>query len=230
MAIKYKNICQGVFKSRPNRFIANVEINGVPTVCHVKNTGRCKELLSSGAAVYLEKSNNPDRKTAYDLIAVEKGNRLINMDSQVPNHAVAEWIKSGGLLGENPVVKAESTFGNSRFDFYVESKNSDRKAYVEVKGCTLETDGVCMFPDAPTQRGVKHIEELVKCVESGFEAYIVFLVQMKDVKYFTPNYATHKAFGEALKTAQSKGVKVLAFDSIVTPDSIQLNEPVEVRY
>ena len=230
MAIKYKNICQGVFKSRPNRFIANVEINGVPTVCHVKNTGRCKELLSSGAAVYLEKSNNPDRKTAYDLIAVEKGNRLINMDSQVPNHAVAEWIKSGGLLGENPVVKAESTFGNSRFDFYVESKNSDRKAYVEVKGCTLETDGVCMFPDAPTQRGVKHIEELVKCVESGFEAYIVFLVQMKDVKYFTPNYATHNAVGEALKTAQSKGVKVLAFDSIVTPDSIQLNEPVEVRY
>ena len=230
MAIKYKNICQGVFKSRPNRFIANVEINGVPTVCHVKNTGRCKELLSSGAAVYLEKSNNPDRKTAYDLIAVEKGNRLINMDSQVPNHAVAEWIKSGGLLGENPVVKAESTFGNSRFDFYVESKNSDRKAYVEVKGCTLETDGVCMFPDAPTQRGIKHIEELVKCVESGFEAYIVFLVQMKDVKYFTPNYATHKAFGEALKTAQSKGVKVLAFDSIVTPDSIQLNEPVEVRF
>lgn len=230
MAIKYKNICQGVFKSRPNRFIANVEIEGKPIVCHVKNTGRCKELLTPDAVVYLEMSDNKNRKTLCDLIAVEKGNRFINMDSQVPNKAVEEWIKSGGLLGENPKVKPESTFGNSRFDFYVESENSDRKAFVEVKGCTLEIDGVCKFPDAPTERGVKHIQELEKCIASGFEAYIVFLIQMNEVKYFTPNYETHKAFGEALKHAKEKGVTILAFDSIVTPDSIQLNEPVEIRF
>ena len=229
MAIKYKNICQGTFKSRSNRFIANVEMDGKLNTVHVKNTGRCKELLTPDATVYLEKSDNPNRKTAYDLVAVRKGNRLINMDSQIPNRAVEEWIKSGGLLGENPFVKPESTFGKSRFDFYVESKNSDRKAYVEVKGCTLENDGVCMFPDAPTERGVKHILELAECVKSGFEAYIVFLIQMNDVKYFTPNYATHKEFGEALKLAQKNGVTILTFDSIVTPDSIQLNKPVEVR-
>lgn len=229
MSVKYKNICQGVFKSRPNRFIANVDIDGKTTVCHVKNTGRCRELLLPGVTVYLEKSDNANRKTKYDLVAVKKGDRLINMDSQIPNRAVEEWIKSGAFLGKNPVVKPESTFFNSRFDFYVESEKADKKAYVEVKGCTLEKDGVCMFPDAPTQRGVKHIMELIKCVESGFDAYVVFLIQMSNIKYFTPNYKTHKEFGDALKQAQNKGVTILAFDSIVTPDSIQLNNPVEVR-
>lgn len=229
MAVKYKNICQGMFKSRPNRFIANVEIDGELTTVHVKNTGRCKELLTQDATVYLEKSDNPSRKTAYDLVAVQKGKRLINMDSQIPNKAVEEWIRSGGLLGKNPLVKAESAFGKSRFDFYVESENLCRKAYVEVKGCTLENDGVCMFPDAPTERGVKHIKELAECVKSGYEAYIIFLIQMNNVKYFTPNYDTHRAFGEALAEAQKKGVTILAFDSIVTPDSIGLNKPVEIR-
>lgn len=227
--MKYNNIYKGIFKSRPNRFIAHVEIDGKTQVCHVKNTGRCKELLVPDAVVYLEKSDNPNRKTAYDLIAVEKGNRLINMDSQIPNRAVEEWIRAGGLTGENPFVKPESKFGDSRFDFYIESENSDRKIYAEVKGCTLEKCGIAMFPDAPTLRGVKHINELVKCVEAGFEAYIIFLIQMNDVKYFTPNYETHPEFGKALKTAKKKGVTILAFDSIVTPDSIILNEPVEIR-
>lgn len=227
--MKYKNIHKGIFKSRPNRFIANVEIDGKIEVCHVKNTGRCKELLVTDAAVYLEKSDNPNRKTLYDLIAVEKGDRLINMDSQVPNRAVEEWIKAGGLIGEDPYVRPESKFGDSRFDFYVESVTAERKAYVEVKGCTLECDGAAKFPDAPTLRGIKHINELIKCAQNGFEAYIIFLIQMSNINYFTPNYETHPAFGEALKNANKKGVKILAFDSIVTPDSIVLNKPVDIR-
>lgn len=227
--MKYKNIHKGIFKSRPNRFIANVEIDGKIEVCHVKNTGRCKELLVTDAAVYLEKSDNPNRKTLYDLIAVEKGDRLINMDSQVPNRAVEEWIKAGGLIGENPYVRPESKFGDSRFDFYVESVTAERKAYVEVKGCTLECDGAAKFPDAPTLRGIKHINELIKCAQNGFEAYIIFLIQMSNINYFTPNYETHPKFGEALKNANKKGVKILAFDSIVTPDSIILNKPVDIR-
>lgn len=227
--MKYKNIHKGIFKSRPNRFIANVEIDGKIEVCHVKNTGRCKELLVTDAAVYLEKSDNPNRKTLYDLIAVEKGDRLINMDSQVPNRAVEEWIKAGGLIGKNPYVKPESKFGDSRFDFYVESVTAERKAYVEVKGCTLECDGAVKFPDAPTLRGIKHINELIKCAQNGFEAYIIFLIQMSNINYFTPNYETHPEFGEALKNANKKGVKILAFDSIVTPDSIILNKPVDIR-
>lgn len=227
--MKYKNIHKGIFKSRPNRFIANVEIDGKIEVCHVKNTGRCKELLVTDAAVFLEKSDNPNRKTLYDLIAVEKGDRLINMDSQVPNRAVEEWIKAGGLIGENPYVRPESKFGDSRFDFYVESVTAERKAYVEVKGCTLECDGAAKFPDAPTLRGIKHINELIKCAQNGFEAYIIFLIQMSNINYFTPNYETHPEFGEALKNANKKGVKILAFDSIVTPDSIVLNKPVDIR-
>ena len=229
MDVRYQNIYKGNFKSRPNRFIAYVEIDGEIEVCHVKNTGRCKELLIPDATVYLEKSANPDRKTAYDLVAVEKGSRLINMDSQIPNRVVEEWIESGGLMGDNPFIKPESKYGDSRFDFYLQSENAERKAYAEVKGCTLEKDGIAIFPDAPTIRGVKHINELIKCAESGFEAYIIFLIQMKDVKYFMPNYETHLQFGEALKAAQKKGVKILAFDSIVTHDSINLNKPVEIR-
>ncbi|MGN1134229.1 MAG: DNA/RNA nuclease SfsA [Oscillospiraceae bacterium] len=227
--MKYKNIHQGFFKSRPNRFIANVEIDGKLQVCHVKNTGRCRELLTPDAVVYLEKSDNPNRKTAYDLIAVEKGSRLINMDSQVPNKVIEQWLKDGNLLGRNAVVKPESVYKNSRFDFYMESADGNRKAYAEVKGCTLEENGICKFPDAPTLRGLKHIKELIDCKSNGFEAYIIFLIQMSNVKYFTPNYATHRDFGNALKDAESAGVKIIALDSVVTPDSIEAGKPVEIR-
>ena len=225
----YRNIHKGRFISRPNRFIANVEIEGKTQVVHVKNTGRCKELLIPGCVVYLEKSDKPERKTLYDLVAVEKNGRLINMDSQAPNKAVGEWLREKKPFGENMLVTAEKTFGNSRFDFCIKSENSDRTIYLEVKGCTLEENNVVKFPDAPTERGVRHINELVKCVESGFEAYILILVQMEKVKYFTPNYETHPEFGEALKNAQKKGVKILCFDCKVSPESMWVNNPVEIR-
>ena len=229
MAIEYKNIHKGIFKSRPNRFIANAEINGQPVICHVKNTGRCRELLIPDAVIYLEKSDNPNRKTAYDLVAVEKGERLINMDSQIPNKVIEQWLKDSNLLGKSAAVKPESVYENSRFDFYIESADGSRKAYAEVKGCTLENNGVCMFPDAPTQRGLKHINELISCKSKGFEAYIIFLIQMNNVKYFTPNYATHEDFGNALKAAKKAGVNIIALDSIVTPTSIEAGYPVEIR-
>lgn len=226
--MRYKNIHKGVFISRPNRFIANVEIEGREEVCHVKNTGRCKELLTDHARVWLEKSDNPNRKTAYDLVAVQKGQRLINMDSQAPNKAVGEWLREQKPLGDLEVYP-EKTYGGSRFDFYLQSNKTDRKAFLEVKGCTLERDGVVLFPDAPTERGVKHIKELAECVSKGFEAYILILVQMSDVKYFTPNYETHKEFGEALKEARQKGVQILCYDCNVTPETMTVGKPVEVR-
>lgn len=227
--MKYKNIHKGKFLSRPNRFIAIVEIDGKQEICHVKNTGRCKELLVSGCTVYLEKSDNPKRKTAYDLVAVEKGERLINMDSQAPNKAVAEWLEKVNPFGDNMEVFPEKTFGNSRFDFCLKSKNTDRTIYLEVKGCTLENEGIVKFPDAPTERGVKHIEELINCVEFGFKAAILILVQMEKVKYFTPNYDTHPQFGQALKKAKENGVALLCYDCKVTPESMILNAPVEIR-
>ena len=227
--MNYKNIHSGKFISRPNRFIANVEIDGQVQVCHVKNTGRCKELLVPGCRVYLEKSDNPNRKTLYDLVAVEKGKRLINMDSQAPNKAVGEWLNSVCPFGKDMSAFAEKTFGNSRFDFCIKSNKTDRTIFLEVKGCTLENDGVVLFPDAPTERGVKHINELCRCVELGYEAVILILVQMSDVRYFTPNYETHPQFGEALKKAKEKGVTILCYDSIVTPESINVGKPVEIR-
>lgn len=225
--MRYTNIHKGTFISRPNRFIANVMIDGREEVCHVKNTGRCRELLVEGCTVWLEHSDSESRKTAFDLVAVEKGHRLINMDSQAPNKAVVEWLREKKPFGEGFCVYPERKYGNSRFDFYIESQ--DRKIFMEVKGCTLEKDGVVLFPDAPTLRGVKHIRELSRCLDEGYEAYIMILVQMSDVKYFTPNYDAHPEFGEALEKAAQKGVKVLCYDCDVTPDSMTVGKPVEVK-
>ena len=174
--MKYKNIKEGIFLSRPNRFIAHVEIDGAEQICHVKNTGRCRELLIPGTKVILEHTPCETRKTEYDLIAVYKGEKLINIDSQAPNKVVGEWIKESSYFGTPQLVKAECTFGNSRFDFYVESGN--RKIFIEVKGVTLEKDGVVLFPDAPTVRGVKHLKELEMALDDGYEAYIIFVIQM----------------------------------------------------
>lgn len=225
--MRYTNIHKGTFISRPNRFIANVMIDGREEVCHVKNTGRCRELLVEGCTVWLEHSNSESRKTAFDLVTVEKGHRLINMDSQAPNKAVVEWLREKKPFGDGFCVYPERKYGNSRFDFYMESQN--RKIFMEVKGCTLEKDGVVLFPDAPTLRGVKHIRELSRCLDEGYEAYIMILVQMSDVKYFTPNYDTHPEFGETLEKAAQKGVKILCYDCDVTPDSMTVGKPVEVK-
>lgn len=225
--MRYTNIHKGTFISRPNRFIANVMIDGREEVCHVKNTGRCRELLVEGCTVWLEHSDSELRKTAFDLVAVEKGHRFINMDSQAPNKAVVEWLREKKPFGEGFCVYPERKYGNSRFDFYMESQ--DRKIFMEVKGCTLEKDGVVLFPDAPTLRGVKHIRELSRCLDEGYEAYIMILVQMSDVKYFTPNYDTHHEFGEALEKAAQKGVKILCYDCDVTPDSMTVGKPVDVK-
>lgn len=224
--MRYKKILEGTFLSRPNRFIAQVMIQGKEETCHVKNTGRCKELLVPGARVFVEESDNPNRKTKYDLIAVYKGNILINMDSQIPNAVVQEWLEKGGLFSNISLVKREVTFGDSRFDLYVEYE--DKKVFIEVKGVTLEQEGVARFPDAPTLRGVKHVEELKKCLEEGYEAYIIFVIQMKGIRQFEPNWNTHAQFGEALVRAKEAGVNVLAYDCLVTPDSIVLEQEIKV--
>lgn len=228
--MKYSNIVKGKFLSRPNRFIAKVLIDGNEHTAHVKNTGRCKEFLIKGATVYLEKSQNPARKTAYDLIAVEKktenGNILINMDSQIPNAVALEWLKKGNLFEEGTQFKSEVFYKNSRFDIYAE--NESAKAFIEIKGVTLEKDGVAMFPDAPTVRGVKHINELIHAKQNGFDAYIIFIIQMKGVTCFMPNYETHKEFGETLKKALNSGVKIICLDCNVTPTSISADNFVEI--
>ena len=224
--MRYENVEVGIFIKRPNRFIAHVEIQGKEEICHVKNTGRCRELLIPGTTVFVNRSSNPARKTKYDLIGVKKGERLINMDSQAPNQAVEEWLLQGRLFGEKAVVKRETAYGNSRFDFYIEA--GDRKIFMEVKGVTLEEKGVVRFPDAPTERGVKHIQELCQCIKDGYEAYIMFVIQMENVKYFEPNDATHPEFGQALRQAEKKGVKILAYDCIVRKDLINLSKPVRV--
>ena len=222
--MKYENIIAGRFISRPNRFIAYVEINGKEEVCHVKNTGRCKELLIPGAKVFLVESRNPARKTKYDLVAVYKGNKLINMDSQAPNKVFYEWAEK--YFGSNASIRPETKYKNSRFDCYIEVES--RRIFVEVKGVTLEIDGVAKFPDAPTERGIKHIEELVDAYHEGYEAYIFFVVQMKGIKYFTPNYGTHRAFGEALKKAKNAGVNVICVDCNVTPDTLEIDQFIKV--
>ena len=226
--MKYNEITKGIFVDRPNRFIANVIIDDKPYVCHVKNTGRCRELLVKGCTVYLEKSGNPQRKTPYDIVAVQKGSRLINMDSQAPNKAVKEWLEDKLPFGKGMKVFPEKTFGKSRFDFLLESSRG-KKLYLEVKGCTLETDGVVKFPDAPTQRGVKHIHELIECRKNGFDAALLILVQMDNVKYFTPNYETDPEFGEAVKQAKKAGVRLMCYDCAVTPDSMTVGKPVKIR-
>ena len=206
----YDNIVKGKFISRPNRFIANVEIMGKKEVVHVKNTGRCKELLTAGATVFCEKSNNPNRKTQYDLISVYKGERLINMDSQAPNKVFYEYLQSGKCYKDLTYIKGEYTYGDSRIDFYCESEKE--KFLIEVKGVTLENDGVVMFPDAPTLRGIKHIDELIKAKKNGYRTAVAFVIQMDNIKYFTPNKATHKDFADALKRAEKAGVEILCLD------------------
>lgn len=230
--MRYGQIVQGRFLGRPNRFIAMVEINGRVEKCHVKNTGRCGELLLPGAEVWLEKSANTNRKTAYDLITVRKGRELVNMDSQAPNKVVMEWLQGGkGLFSGITYIKPECRYGNSRIDFYVEAMQGEacRKIFIEAKGVTLEEDGVARFPDAPTERGIKHLLELERAVKEGYEGIALFVIQMKGVHRFEPNDRTHPQFGEALRQAQKSGVKVLAYDCHVAADEILLSQPVEVR-
>lgn len=223
----YDNIFEAVFLDRPNRFIAHVLLDGEKQVCHVKNTGRCRELLIPGAAVYVQKAANPARKTAYDLIAVWKGGRLINMDAAAPNRVFGEWLRAGGLGFVPELIRPECVHGDSRFDFYFE--HGGKRAFAEVKGVTLEEDGIVRFPDAPTERGVKHLRGLARCVEEGFEAYAVFIIQMKGVKFFEPNRATHPEFAQALCQAARAGVKLIALDCYVTKDSLTAGERVEIR-
>ena len=225
--MRYGKVVSGRFLSRPNRFIAYVEIDGKEEVCHVKNTGRCRELLVEGATVYLEVSDNPSRKTKYDLIAVEKGSLLINMDSQAPNKVVGEWIQEQEPFGKVKLLKPECKYGNSRFDFYLETATD--KMFIEVKGVTLEEEGIVRFPDAPTERGIKHLEELVACTKAGYKAAVIFVVQMEGMRHFEPNYKTHPAFGEALKRAQTEGVEVLAYECCVTPDSLAITKAIPVQ-
>ena len=225
--MKYLNIEQACFKERPNRFIAYVETAHGREICHVKNTVRCKELLREDAVVYVQRNDNPARKTKLDLIGVEKPPYLINMDSQAPNAAVKEWLQAGNLFSQHAKIFSEKTYGESRFDFYIE--DGERRAFMEVKGVTLEEDGICRFPDAPTERGVKHIKELIRCMEDGYEAYILFVIQMSPVKYLEPNDVTHKAFGDALREASKAGVHVLARDCKIAIDSMEIMNEVEVR-
>ena len=225
--MKYENTKRAVFLDRPNRFIAHVDLNGQTETVHVKNTGRCKELLIPGIEVILEESVNPARKTKYDLICVNKSGRWINMDSQVPNKAAAEWIRAGRLFPEEVTLKTEKVYGNSRFDIYVESPC--RKAFIEVKGVTLEENDIARFPDAPTQRGVKHVEELIRCQEDGYEAYLLFVIQMKGIREFEPNWSTHPQFGEVLQKAQNAGVHLLAYDCLIREDYIEIQDPVPIR-
>lgn len=230
--MKYANVVPGRFLCRPNRFIAHVEVGGQQVVAHVKNTGRCRELLVPGCTVYLAPAADPARKTKYDLIAVEKqrGNApalLINMDSQAPNAAAEEWLRTGALFSGDAVIRREVRHGASRFDFYVE--DGGRRAFLEVKGVTLEDNGAVLFPDAPTERGIKHIQELTACLEQGYEAYILFVVQLKGARLFRPNDMTHPAFGAALRAARAAGVHILAMDCRVTPGSMVLDAPVPVE-
>ena len=230
--MKYNRIVSGTFLQRPNRFIAHVLINGKEEICHVKNTGRCHELLVPKCTVYCSVSDNPQRKTKYDLIAVEKivkgRTLLVNMDSQAPNAAAKEWLASGASpFGNISYLKPEYKYGNSRFDFYLEC--GKRKIFLEVKGVTLEDNGIVLFPDAPTERGVKHVRELIQCHAEGFETYVLFVVQMERALYFTPNRKTHPQFADALCEAQNAGVQLLAYTCKVTPDKIRIDKPIEIR-
>ena len=224
--MRYGKMVSGRFLARPNRFIAHIEIGGQVEICHVKNTGRCRELLPVGAQVWCQEADDPKRKTKYDLIAVQKGERIINMDSQAPNTAAKEWLLGGGL-GEIQDLRPETVHGDSRFDFSFTLDG--RKCFLEVKGVTLEDDGVCAFPDAPTQRGAKHLRGLQQAAQEGYGAFVLFVIQMADVACLHPNDATDPAFGKALREAAQAGVKILAMDCTVTPDSMVLRKPVEVK-
>lgn len=223
--MKYASMIPGIFLARPNRFVAHVEIDGLTEVVHVKNTGRCRELLRVGAQVWCQKSDNPSRKTKYDLITVKKGSRLINMDSQAPNLAAKEWLAAGGL-GKLENLRTETKHGDSRFDFSF--LKDGKQSFLEVKGVTLENDGVCAFPDAPTERGAKHLRGLTEAAKEGFGAYVLFVIQMADVKQLFPNDATDPEFGKALREAAANGVEVLAVDCDITVDEMQIRDFVPV--
>ena len=224
--MKYGKMVPGRFLARPNRFIAHVQIGGKPEICHVKNTGRCRELLPEGAEVWCQVAEDPKRKTKFDLITVRKGDRLINMDSQAPNAAAKEWLLGGGL-GKIENLRAETVHGDSRFDFSFTLDG--KRCFLEVKGVTLENDGVCAFPDAPTERGVKHLKGLTQAAQAGYGAYVLFVVQMSDVKYLRPNDKTDPAFAAALREAAENGVNVLAMDCAVTEDEMHIRLPVLVK-
>ena len=224
--MRYANMVSGIFRKRPNRFIAYVEIDGRERVVHVKNTGRCRELLVPGVTVWCQKADNPARKTQYDLIAVKKGSRLINMDSQAPNAAAREWLENGGL-GEVSELRPETVHGDSRFDF---SFTLGGKPWLlEVKGVPLENDGVCAFPDAPTERGAKHLRGLAEAVGQGYGACVLFVIQMEDVKYLHPNDTTDPNFGQALREAAACGVRVMAVTCRVSEDEIGISGSVPVH-
>ena len=224
--MQYQNMVPGRFLARPNRFIAHVEIHGQTEICHVKNTGRCRELLPVGAEVWCQQFENPNRKTKFDLITVKKGSRLINMDSQAPNVVAKEWLLSGGL-GEITQLKAEYRHGDSRFDFSF--LKDGQRCFLEVKGVTLENNGICAFPDAPTERGVKHLKGLTELSRQGYGAYVLFVIQMSDVRYLHPNDVTDPAFRQALREAAANNVQILAVDCAVDVDSMTIQSPVEIR-
>lgn len=222
----YPRMTEGIFRDRPNRFIAHVELDGVLETVHVKNTGRCKELLTPGAAVWCQKSENPARKTQYDLVCVQKGDILINMDSQAPNTAAGEWLRFGGL-GDIQNLRPETVHGDSRFDFSFQKDG--KQCFLEVKGVTLENGGVCAFPDAPTERGTKHLKGLTQAAKEGFGAYVLFVIQMSPVRYLRPHEERDPAFAQALREAAAGGVTILAMDCRITPEEMVLQNPVEVR-
>ncbi|MCM1530486.1 MAG: DNA/RNA nuclease SfsA [Alistipes sp.] len=232
--MKYEKTVTAKFISRPNRFVAQVLLNGEEASVHVKNTGRCRELLVPGSVVYLENFSyrQGKRKLLYDLVAVRKGDLLINMDSQAPNKVVMEALENGSIklpgMSDFTVIRPEKVYGDSRFDFYIEDKNGE-KGFVEVKGVTLENNGIASFPDAPTERGVKHIKELVSAMENGYHSYVLFVIQMSEIKMFTPNDATHMKFGDALRCAAEKGVHILAYECAVTPDSLEITKAVPIE-
>jgi sugar fermentation stimulation protein len=228
----YQHLTPAIFQERPNRFIARVKLNGKLVTCHVKNTGRCRELLVPGATVYCEYCPKSERKTAYDLVAVEKQRSglpplLINMDAQAPNVVAREWLEQKILFPDLRYLKPECKYGDSRFDFYVETAHT--KFFLEVKGVTLEENGVVLFPDAPTERGVKHLHELTRCLKDGYAAYVLFVVQLAQAAYFTPNDATQPAFGAALRQAKQAGVHILAYTCTVTPATLALAKPLPIK-
>ncbi len=224
--MRYERIEEGRFCARPNRFIAEIEMNGGTEICHVKNTGRCKELLTPGVKVLVQKAENPERKTKYDLISVFKNGKLINMDSQAPNKVFLEWVKKEEYFQNITLIKPECKYQNSRFDFYIEADG--KRHFVEVKGVTLEEDGVLMFPDAPTERGIKHIRELMNAVDEGYGGHIFFVAQMEECKYFTPNQKTHPAFAKALCEAERKGVCIHCVNCKVTEEELNIQDFVTV--
>jgi sugar fermentation stimulation protein A len=222
----YDHVKKGIFISRPNRFIANIIIDGKQDVAHVKNTGRCRELLIEGTEIYLQEHNNANRRTKWSLIGVKKDDRLLNIDSQAPNKVFYEWLKDGNLFKNIKYLKPEYVYKNSRIDFYTETDTE--KILLEVKGVTLEEEGIAMFPDAPTERGVRHIYELCKSLEEGYRAYVVFVIQLENVRYFTPNAKMHKEFADALRYAKTKGVEILALDCYVGEDSLKIKNEVQI--